>query len=232
VKPDQFIREVDEAVRQERWLTLWKQYGAYAIGAAVAIVIGTAAGVGWREWQAHQREEEARRYATAVQLLQAEQPAEAAEAFRALAEDTGSGYSVLARLRAAGALGAAGEDAAGDQLLEGLATSDDVGRLYRDLGSLLTVQRQFAGSDPENLAARLERLAEGDGPWRYSALELEALARMRAGDHAAAREILTELVRDPAAPPALGRRATELLALLGGPVDDAEAGATGAGAGG
>ena len=31
--PDEFIREVDEAVRQEQWLKLWKQYGSYLVAA-------------------------------------------------------------------------------------------------------------------------------------------------------------------------------------------------------
>ncbi len=45
---DEFIREVDEAVRQDRWLTLWKQYGNTIIGAAVVVVVAVAgaAGVG------------------------------------------------------------------------------------------------------------------------------------------------------------------------------------------
>jgi hypothetical protein len=47
VNTDEFIREVDEAVRQEQWLKLWKQYGNYAAAAALALVIGSAA-VGWR----------------------------------------------------------------------------------------------------------------------------------------------------------------------------------------
>ena len=35
---DEFIREVDEAVRQDRWLKLWKQYGIYVAGVALAVI--------------------------------------------------------------------------------------------------------------------------------------------------------------------------------------------------
>jgi hypothetical protein len=98
---DEFIREVDEAVRQDRWLWLWKHYGTYAIGAAVAIVLGTGAGVAWRSWQASERQDEARRYAAADALLNQDRASEAAAAFKALAADADSGYRVVARLRAA-----------------------------------------------------------------------------------------------------------------------------------
>jgi hypothetical protein len=217
VNTDEFIREVDEAVRQDQWLKLWKQYGNYVVAAALAVVIGTAAGAGWRAWQANERLEEARRYAAAQQLLRENKPAEAALAFTALAEDAGSGYRVLARLRAAEAQTAAGDPAAAAATLEQLAANDDAEPVYRSLGELLAAQRAFADAQPTAVLAELEPLVGIDGPWRYSALELRALAQLQDGDTAGARQTLDDLLADPLTPPQLGRRAAELLAFLGGP---------------
>ena len=217
VNTDEFIREVDEAVRQDQWLKLWKQYGGYFVGAALAVVIGTAAGVGWRAWQQNERLEEARRYAAAQQLLREDKPAEAALAFAALAEDAGSGYRVLARLRAAEAQAEAGDAAAATASLEQLAANDDAEPVYRSLGQLLAAQRVFADAQPNAVLTELEPLVGIDDPWRYSALELRALAQMQSGDTAAARQTLDDLLDDPLTPPHLGRRAAELLAFLGGP---------------
>ncbi len=213
--PDEFIREVDEAVRQDRWLKLWDQYGAYVVGAALAIVIGTAAGVGWRAWQESQRAAEAEAYMAASELLREGRPAEAAAAFEALARGSDSGYAVLARLQAAQALGVAGDAAGKLGVLERLAGDSATPALYRDLGEILAAQEQFGETTPDELA----RLTAADNPWRYSALELSALAQLRAGDTAAARETLTQLVDDPRTPPNLGRRAAELLSALGGAPD-------------
>lgn len=221
--PDEFFREVDEAVRQEQWLKLWKRYGSYLVAAVLAIVIGTAAGVGWRTWQERERLDEARRYAAAQQLLSDDRPAEAAAAFEALAEDAGSGYRVLARLRAAEARAAAGDPAAATALLEQLAANNEAERRYRLLGALLATQRAAGDADPSALLAQLEPLIGVDDPWRHSALELRALAQMRSGDTAAARQTLNDLLNDPLTPPDLGRRAGELLASLGGPPADAAA---------
>jgi hypothetical protein len=215
--PDEFIREVDEAVRQEQWLKLWKQYGSYLVAALLAVALGSAAGVGWRTWQQNERLDEARRYASAQQMLSAGKPADAAEAFAALAEDASSGYRVLARLRAAEARAAAGDPAAAAALLEQLAANDDAAPRYRSLGELLAAQRAVADADPGALLAQLEPLIGTNDPWRHSALELRALAQMRSGDTAAARQTLSDLLDDSLTPPDLGRRAAELLARLSGP---------------
>jgi hypothetical protein len=217
VNSDEFIREVDEAVRQDQWLNVWKQYGSYFVGAALAVVIGTAAGVGWRAWQQNERLEEARRYAAAQQLLREDKPAEAAMAFAALADDASSGYRVLARLRAAEAQAEAGDAAKATASLQQLAANDDAEPVYRSLGELLAAQRIFADAQPTAVLAELEPLVGINDPWRYSALELRALAQMQSGDTAAARQTLDELLDDPLTPPQLGRRAAELLAYLGGP---------------
>jgi hypothetical protein len=217
VNTDEFIREVDEAVRQDQWLKLWKRYGNYVVAAALALLIGTAGGVGWRAWQQNERLDDARRYAAAQQLLREDKPAEAAAAFAALAEDAGSGYRVLARLRAAEAHAEAGDPAAATAILEQLAANDDADPVYRSLGELLAAQRAFAEAQPTAVLTELEPLVGTNDPWRYSALELRALAQMQSGDTAGARQTLDDLLADPLTPPQLGRRAAELLAFLGGP---------------
>jgi hypothetical protein len=217
VNTDEFIREVDEAVRQDQWLKLWRQYGSYVIAAALAVVIGSAAGVGWRTWQEHERLEEARRYVAAQELLRDGKPAEAAAAFAALAEDASSGYRVLAQLRAAEAQAEAGDVNAAEAALERLAMSDDADPVYRSLGELLAAQHQFDDGQAAAPSAELEPLTGIESPWRYSALELRALGQMRSGDTVAARQTLDDLLADPLTPPNLARRAAELLAFLGGP---------------
>jgi hypothetical protein len=232
VKADEFIREVDEAVRQERWLKLWNQYGTYLVAAVLAIVLGTAAGIGWREYQASARLDEARRFIAAADLLDAGQHEQAAQAFEALAADARSGYRDLARLRAAAARAAAG-DAAGRQTALGEVTARGDAADVRQLGRLLVLQSEV---DEGAGAADLEPLTRDGVPWRHSAAEMQALAQIRAGQTEAARETLRPLVDDPSAPVNLSRRAAELLAALGepaaAPVEDAGQDGEAAGAGG
>jgi hypothetical protein len=215
VKADEFIREVDEAVRQERWLKLWKQYGTYLIAAVAAIVLGTAAGIGWREYQTSARLDEARRFIAATEMLEAGQHETAALAFESLAADARSGYRDLARLRVAAARAAAG-DPAGRQSALGEVTAAADAADVRQLGRLLVLQRdvdQGTGAAAEDL----EPLTRDGVPWRHSAAEMQALAQIRAGQTDAARDTLRSLADDPMAPVNLSRRAAELLAALGEP---------------
>lgn len=227
MKSSEFIREVDEAVRQDRWLNLWKHYGPYLIGAVLALVLGTAAGVGWREYQASERREEARRFAAAVELMQEGRAAEAAGVFAELAANADDGYAVLARLRAAEARARANDQAAKLATLEELAGNGDADETYRALARLLAAQAQLDDADPDDVATRLAEFTGPEETWRYSALELQALAHMRTGETLAAREKLTELVNDPGTPANLSQRASELLNALGGPLDRAGEAGTG-----
>ncbi|MGH6944391.1 MAG: tetratricopeptide repeat protein [Geminicoccaceae bacterium] len=212
---DEFIREVDEAVRQDRWLKLSKEYGLYFLGGALAIVIGTAGGVAWRHYQESQRLEEARAYAAAQDLLRQDKPTEAADAFAALATQADSGYGVLARLRAAEAKGAAGDAEARTEILERLAQDSAAAPAFRQLGDLLAAQQGLDDTDPQALSDRLKELAGQGHAWRYSALELQALAQLRAGQIDEARNTLSAILGDPGTPPNLSRRAAELMASLG-----------------
>lgn len=218
MKADEFFREVDEAVRQERWLKLWKRYGSWIIGAALAIVLGAAAGVAWREYRSSARLSEATQYAQAVELLRQNRPAEAADAFAALAENADSGYAVIARLRAAEARAEAGNPEARLETLTRLADSD-AAPVYRELARLLAAQQQLGQGELDALTQQLAGLTEVGEPWRHSALELQALAQMRAGETLEARRTLTDLLSEPGAPADLARRASELLEALGGPPD-------------
>ncbi|MGI9419925.1 MAG: tetratricopeptide repeat protein [Geminicoccaceae bacterium] len=217
---DEFIREVDEAVRQDRWLTVWKQYNVYIVGAALAVVIGSAAGVGWKNYQESQRAANAKELADAAELLAAEQPGEAAAAFAALAERAGGGVGVVARLRAAEAEKQAGNGDAKLALLDGLAGDGDVAPLYQRLAGLLASQEAFGAGDADMMIGELERAATPDNPWRASLIELKAIAEMKSGRTEEARATLESLLDAEDTPANLQRRAGELLQALGGPLND------------
>ena len=90
----------------------------------------------------------------------------------------------------------------------------------------------FAAAGPDNLASQLARLTAADNPWRYSALELSALAQLRAGETEAARATLTALVDDPRTPRRSRPSRRGAAGALGGPSDaDVAAGEVAPGAG-
>lgn len=208
------LREVDEDLRREKFETLWRKYGGYALGLAVLVVLAVAANVIWQHYSENRRAERARQYESALQLVVAGD-AKAADMLLELAAGN-DGYAALARLHEAALKARAGDAAGAAAIYEELAADGSVDEHLRQLAVILLALHTADSAPPEQLTQRLQPLTEPSSPWRYSALELTALLAYRAGDTARAQEILAGLADDLNAPPALRQRVTELLAALKG----------------
>ena len=212
---DEFIREVQEDVRRDRALELWRKYGKYAIGLVLVAVIAAAAVVGWRNYQQSRRLEHGMVYAEALDLVREGQTGAAIAAFNNLAVDAGRGYAELARLQQAALLARDGNGAGAAAIYEQLASDTGADRMFRDLALILLALTTADNADPAELGRRLEPLTAKDNPWRFSAREVTALLALRSGEKARAKEIFKSLVDDVTAPRQLRARASEMLASLG-----------------
>jgi hypothetical protein len=209
------FREVDEDLRNDNFLRLWKRYGNYVIGLAILIVVGTA---GYTFWQ---RQVESHRLQRGQEFLAASEkvgPGDNKEALAAFASigTTDDGYGTLARLRLATLKARGGDEAGAVSIYDGIAADGSISRPFRDLATILSVQHSLDSGDPAALAARLGPLTADGNPWHFSALELSGLLARRTGDSKKATEIFTKLSDDHGAPPALRARAAEVLAALRG----------------
>lgn len=209
------FQEVDEDIRREQAAQYWKKYGRYAIAAVLAVVLGTAAFVGWKEYDKSQRIKDSEAFLAAITLIQEGKTGEAKERFAALAEDAGSGYAALARFRAAALLGQSGDLPAAAAAFDAIARDGSIDSLYARLADLYYVLYMIESGDPQDLSKRLDRLLAEDGAWRYSARELSAVLAIRTGDVVKARSAYTQLSDDATAPPGIRARAAEMLQALG-----------------
>ncbi len=214
----EIFREVDEEVRHEQLLKLWRSYGKYVAAVITAVAIGWAGSAGWKKYQLSQRLDESAQFSAAVELMDQGNSVLAAQRFADLADDADSGYAVLARLREAEAWAAAGDPKAATAALDRLAVDDRAEPSLRELAGLLAVLNVIDSEAPDALERRLEPLLKDGSAWRASARELGGLIAYRRGETARAREIFTGLSEDASTPPGMRRRAAEILALLGGRV--------------
>ncbi|WP_185961582.1 tetratricopeptide repeat protein [Telmatospirillum sp. J64-1] len=212
---DLLLQEVEEDLRREQYQRLWKQYGGYIIAAVSLVVLIVAGYQGWRGYEARQSQADAARYAAAAALIQQDRPLEAAAAMQELADDAGSGYGVLARLRAAALLARSGETEQAAQAYEAVALNTSAAPPYRDLATIMAASLRLETAEPGQLEPSLRPLADGTGPWRHSATELLALLALRQGNQAQAAELYGRLAADVATPQALRARAGEMAAVLG-----------------
>ncbi len=212
------FREIDEELRQENYLRLWRKYGSYVIGAAVALVALAAAVVGWREYRQSQLNSASDRYEAALTLADEGKLDDARALFASLVEDGAGGYPALARLNQAALAAKSGDRDGAVAVYDALAADGDVDDALRGVATVLGAMQRLsdAKSDPAAITARLEPLAKPDGPWRHSAREILALLAQRQGDTAKAKSLYRLLADDLAAPAGIRGRATEMLELLGG----------------
>lgn len=211
------FREVDEEVRHEQWVKLWKAYGHYAIAAVVSVVLVVAGGVGWKEYRIGQQQAESEQFTAAGELLAAGQPELASQRFALLADNASTGYGALARLREAAALAAAGNATGAVAVLDRLAVDDDADSVLRELAALLAVYQLMDNASRDELDGRLAPLLADSSPWHSSARELSGVLAIRGGETGRARGIFTEIVEDTTAPRAVRSRAAGMLAILGAP---------------
>lgn len=121
---DSLIREVDEAVRQDKLQRLWREHRGTLLLLIVTIILGTAGGQIYRQQVVSQQAEFTGRLLQGVAQFKAGEPKRAARSFAVLAKDSEGEQAALAKLwRARAALKAAETKEAVDVLRE-LAASE------------------------------------------------------------------------------------------------------------
>jgi hypothetical protein len=208
------FQEVDEELRRENFAKLWARYGKYVIALAVVIVLATAGVTQWRQYQLRQRQTEGVRYAAALDLARQGKEKDAADAFATIARQASGGHATLARLEEAAIKSRSGDIAGAIAVYDTLANDGSLDPLYRDVATLLWAQASLKSGDPQAIIARAAPLTSADAPWHPTALELTALAQLKAGDRSAARATYQRIADDLSAPQGLRARATEMVAAL------------------
>jgi hypothetical protein len=208
------FQEVDEDLRHDKWLKLWKQYQNYVIGLAALIVIATSAVTYWRHYDQQQREAEGQRYALALDDARGGTFADAADALNALARSAHAGRAIVARFEAAALRARAGDEAAAIAAYDAIAKDSTVDPIYRDLAMVLWGLHALDTVEAQVIVDRLAPVTGQANPWHASAIELTAVVHLKMGDRAAARADYQKVADDLAAPRGLRARAAQMVAAL------------------
>jgi hypothetical protein len=205
------FQEIDEELRRENLAKLWQRYGNYVIALAVVIVLATGGAAGWRQYQRTQRQAEGARYTLALDLAREGKDKDAVEVFGEVARQAGGGHAILARFEQAALKAKAGETKDALVLYDTLAADTSIDPIYRDLATLLAAQYALKDGDPQGIIQRLAPLTAAESPWHATALELTALAQLKAGNKEEALAIYQRLAGDPQVPQGVRGRAAEIV---------------------
>lgn len=213
---DSFIREVNEELRQDQLKSIWRRFGPIAIGAAVVLVLATAAYVGYERWTASRANASGDAFSQALDLARKGENDEALAAFKDL-ESTGYGsYPLLARMRAATVLAADGDPDAAVAAFDAIANDKSITDVIADIARLRAGLLLVDHGTYADVAARVELLTADGNALRHTAREALGLAAWKEGKRDDALQLFQQISGDAAAPRNTRQRAEMMSELIAG----------------
>ncbi len=208
-----FIREVDEGVRQDRARRFLQRYWVLLAAAAVLVLAGVGAWRALDTYRTGKAQAAGGRYLDALDLARDGKDAEAATVLQGVAADGTPGYRLLARFRVAAETGKT-DQPAGARLFDAIGADPDVDGDLRGLARLRAAALLVDTVPYPEIRKRLEPLADANSGLRNSARELLAAAALKAGADEDAGRALDAIETDPTATPGLRQRAEAMLGLV------------------
>ena len=202
------FHEVGDAVRKDELKEWWDRWGTLVVAVAVIVVVVVAGAVGWRQYDNSRRGEASAAYSAALDQI-AQNPTAARTAFEQQAKNAPEPYRSLAAMVAAQLQQPL--DAQVNALLAaapGLTPAE-----LTDLANVIAGYKSIDSPKAEEVMARLEPLAAPDRAFRLSVRELQAMIAVHKGDIKKARELWTEISKDPAVPQGTAQRVGSMLHL-------------------
>jgi len=193
---DNIFREVDEELRSDRMRRLWRQFGPFVIGGAIAVVLVVAVNEGWTWWRSSNAASSSDRLYAAFELADGGDIDAARTALDELVANGSGGYPTLARFRSAGLLAESGDTAGAAAAYDTLANSES-NPLLRELALVLAASLLVDTATPAEVESRVAGIAVEGNPLRNAAREVIGLAQYRAGDIGAAQAAFEAIVNDP-----------------------------------
>ena len=211
---DGFLREVDEALREQEVLDALRRYGRLA-GLVIAVVLIALAGYLW--WD---NQRQAAAGALGEQLTMALDQVEAGRLDTAKAQlqplvGAGNGTGAAARLLEAGMLVEQGKPAEARKQFAAVAADATAPQPYRDLATIRDVALGFDSLPADQVVTRLKPLAVPGAAWFGSAGEMLGAAYLKQNRPDLAGPLYAAIARDKTVPQSLRGRARQLAGLLG-----------------
>ena len=207
------FREIDEELRRDNLLKLWTRYRRHIVSLVALVLVAAGGIVAWRDHQLSERRAQSMRYSAALSIVREGKDAEAAKVFAEIAKE-GGGYATLAAFEEAELQAKSGDRKGAAAAYDRIASTGGVAPVFRELATLLSAMQAMPDGDPHSVIDRLAPLTSPGNPWRSTALELTAAARLKAGDKSGALEVYKTLADDLAAPQGMRTRAAEIVAAL------------------
>ena len=212
---DVFVREVDDALREDQLKEALQRHGRIAAVALVAALLALGGFLWWREHQQTVAGEAGEKFMVALDQVEAGRLTPAYGALEPLTAKGPDGTRTAAQLMQAGIALEQGNRAQAAKLYGQVAGNGDAPRPYRDLALIRQTATEFDRLPPATVIARLKPLAVPGNAWFGSAGELVGAAYLKQGRGDLAGPLFAAIAKDTAVPETLRGRARQLAGMLG-----------------
>ncbi|WP_010298843.1 tetratricopeptide repeat protein [Candidatus Odyssella thessalonicensis] len=198
-KFDEFLDEVEQDIRQEKFKQIWDKYGKQASSAITVLLVAVASYSLWSNYQTRELERQSDFYVKAQTYLEQGEPTKALSLLKELSAGN-KAYATFAKFSQAAILSEPGKDQDLDKafsLYQEIANDSRLEQVWRDTAALQLVSLSFE-KDPqqaETLLAKIEPLCEPGRPLQALALEQKGLILYLSGKKSEAADIFVQIVQ-------------------------------------
>ena len=209
---EEFVREVDEDIKEEERIKLWKKVFPYVVSISLGVIIFTSGYVFWNNYTESLNQQLGDDFTAAVQLANEEDLDASILALDRIVDEGSDGYVTLAKMKKASLLIQRGELELGLNIYLDLERNA-VDQSFRDIASILYVLNSMDTEDPQILLKKINKL-ESSQIWRSSALEMKAFLKLKQNKVEEARKIFEGILNLPSTPSSLATRAKNMVDYL------------------
>lgn len=210
-----FLREVDEELRREQALAVWRRWGVWLVAAVVVALAAFGGFLFWRHQQNVQGEKLGEKLQAAYDYLGAGDMKGAAKPLAELAGSDVAGYRVLATFSQADVLLQKNDLKGAAAKFASVADDASLAQPFRDLARLRQTAAEFDTLKPDVVVQRLAPLAVPGSAWMGSAGEMTAAAYLKQGRRDLAGQMFARIAADKDTPRSLRERALQMAGSLG-----------------
>ena len=209
---EDFIREVDEDLKEEKRIVFWKKILPYVMSISLGIILFTSGFVFWKNYTEKLSQRLGDDFSAAVQLASEEDIDAAIIALNRIVDEGSDGYVTLAKMKKASLLIENGDVSEGLKIYSDLE-KNAVDQSFRDIATILYVLNSMDIDDPATLLMKIENL-EASKIWKSSALEMKGFLFLKMKQKDKAKEIFSSILELPSSPSSLATRAKSMLEFL------------------
>jgi hypothetical protein len=212
---DDIFHEIEEDIKRDRLVHVWKSYGNYIIGGVLVLLLASAAFILWRDHQNDTRSQESTAYQQAIELQVNGKTDKALEKFEKISADGGV-YANFADLQRAGIMVTTALQNKTPVPVEAVAIYKNLSVNPRGdmkvahLASLFLSLIEAGPDASEETLANLEKEKIGTNPWSNLSTELMAMILYSKGQNEKAAKMMDDLASNRAISADIRQRAEAL----------------------